>query len=112
MTHDSPDRLPAYERFPALELSADDARSHSPLFHVTPDDPPTLLLAGVKDDLVPIDHSRRIRDAFADKKVNVRLTEYPDAGHGFGPGDLQAATQEMVQWFETHLTPGDDSSTN
>lgn len=103
MVKDAPDRLPAYARFPALDLAMTDAKSNSPLLHVSSDDAPTLLLAGVKDDLVPIDHSRRIQKAFEAGKVTSKLIEYPDAGHGFGPKDLLSSVDEMVAWFETHL---------
>jgi acetyl esterase/lipase len=103
MVKEAPDRLPAYSRFPALDLDLPNAKSHSPLLQVTADDAPTLLLAGAKDDLVPIDHSRKIREAFDKTKVANKLVEYENAGHGFGPDDLKQAVAEMVAWFETHL---------
>lgn len=103
MVKDAPDRLPAYGRFPALDLDLANAKRHSPLLEVSGDDAPTLLLAGVKDDLVPIDHSRKIRVAFDQLKVANKLVEYENAGHGFGPDDLTKAVAEMVAWFETHL---------
>jgi acetyl esterase/lipase len=103
MTHSAPDSLPAYKGFPALDLSAQAARTHSPLLHVTADDAPTLLLAGAADELVPIEHSRRIRDKFKELSVTHRLVEYPKAGHGLAGEDLTNAISEMVQWFDTHL---------
>jgi acetyl esterase/lipase len=105
MVKDAPDRLPAYERFPALQLDMDNAKSNSPLLHVTPDDAPTLLLAGVKDDLVPVDHSRRIKKSLDDQKVACELIEYPNAGHGFGADDMKKALGETVAWFERFLAP-------
>ncbi|MEZ6059109.1 MAG: prolyl oligopeptidase family serine peptidase [Planctomycetaceae bacterium] len=103
MTHDAPNHLPAYERFPALDLDAEGAKAASPLLHVTPDDAPTLLLAGDADDLVPVEHSRRIHKAFKEQKVADKLVEIPGAGHGFKPEEMATATSEMVSWFETHL---------
>lgn len=103
MVHDAPNHLPAYDRFPALSLDLERAKTHSPLKQVTPDDAPTLLLAGAKDDLVPVDHSRNIRDALEHEKVTVKLVEYPEAGHGFKPEELKAATAEMVAWFNEQL---------
>lgn len=103
MAQDAPDRLPAYAQFPALQIDRADAEVDSPLIHVSADDAPTLLLAGAKDDLVPISHSRNIQAAF--EKVNVQsdLIEFPEAGHGFGGEDAQAATEAMVAWFVEHL---------
>ncbi len=79
------------------------AESHSPLKYVTPDDAPTLLLAGAKDDLVPIDHSRKIQAEFDAKKIPNQLIEYENSGHGFVPEDMQKAVTEMAAWFEKHL---------
>lgn len=103
MVHEAPDHLPAYEKFPALALDLENAKTYSPLFAVSSDDPPTLLLAGVKDDLVPIDHSRKIRDAFEHEHVATQLIEYENAGHGFPPEDMQKALAEMVKWFDARL---------
>jgi len=103
MVHEAPNHLPAYDRFPALSLDLAGAKDHSPLLQVTSDDAPTLLLAGVKDDLVPIDHSRKIRDALEVEKVAVKLVEFPEAGHGFSPDDLKASMAEMVAWFDEQL---------
>lgn len=98
-------RLPAYDRFPALDLEMEPAKEHSPLFQVTADDAPTLLIVGVKDDLVPIAHSQRIQSAFDEQKVVNKLVEYPNSGHGLVPMEMQQAVTEMVAWFETHLAP-------
>lgn len=103
MVKDAPNRLPAYDRFPALNLDMASAKTHSPLLQVSADDAPTLLLVGVKDDLVPVDHSRRIQKAFDEQKVPNKLVEYPEAGHGLGPKDLENAIAEMTTWFEQHL---------
>lgn len=103
MAKDAPDRLSAYERFPALDIDMKTAEPDSPLLHVTADDAPALLLAGDKDDLVPIQHSRNIQAAFEKVGVVSRLTEFAGAGHGFQGNDAKKATEEMVAWFETHL---------
>ncbi len=106
MANDAPDRLPAYEKFPALNIDMKTAAVDSPLLHVTADDPPTLLIAGAKDDLVPIAHSRNIQEAFEKSGVESRLLEFADAGHGFKGEDLKKSTEEMVAWFVTHLGAG------
>lgn len=103
MAKDATDRLPAYNNFPALQIDMAAAKPLSPLFAVTADDAPTLLLVGVKDDLVPVSHSRLIRDAFAAQKIDHQLIEYPNAGHGFAGDDQKSSTEEMVKWFEKQL---------
>ncbi|TWU51804.1 alpha/beta hydrolase family protein [Rubripirellula reticaptiva] len=103
MAKDAPDRLPAYDRFPALEIDAKSATADSPIIFVTADDAPTLLLAGAKDDLVPISYSRNIEAAFEKAGVTSELIEFENAGHGFGGEDAKKATEAMVNWFVTHL---------
>jgi acetyl esterase/lipase len=101
--HSAPESLPAHKNFPALDLDRAAAAEHSPLSKVTADDAPTLLLAGDADELVPIDHSRRIREALEKQGVTNRLVEYPGAGHGLTGNDLADAIKQMVAWFQTHL---------
>lgn len=108
----APDRLPAYEKFPALDLDMDNAKVYSPLFQVTPDDSPTLLLAGAQDKLVPIAHNHRIRDAFQAQNVSHKLVEFEKAGHGFANDDLRVAMEEMTGWFETYLVSQENAGTS
>lgn len=104
MVREATDRLPAYDRFPALDLDMTNAELDSPLLHVTADDAPTLLLAGDKDELVPIQHSRNIQAAFEQAKVASRLVEIKGAGHGFQGDQMTQANEEMVQWFKSYLS--------
>ena len=102
----SPDSLPAYRNFPALDLAMDLAEANSPLVHVTPDDAPSLVIMGGKDDLVPAKHGRWIDEALENAKVPHKLIVFPDAGHGL-EGDENRATlvREVVGWFDQLLTP-------
>ncbi len=104
MVWEAPGHLPAYERFPALDLELDEARQHSPLIHVTADDAPTLLIVGDQDELVPMHHSQQIQTAFEQQHVPNRLLILEGAGHGFQGDDQQQAVAALVQWFEEHLT--------
>jgi acetyl esterase/lipase len=104
MVWESPESLPAYRRFPALNLELDAAEKHSPLIHVTPDDAPVLLIAGDRDDLVPIRHSEQLRGALEEKGVPNKLLVIEGAGHSIGGDDLARSAREMVAWFDQHLT--------
>lgn len=103
MVREVKDRSPMYDRFPALDLPVAEAAKVSPLLHVTPDDAPTLLIAGDKDELVPIKHSQEIQVALEENKVRHKLVVIEGAGHGFGGKDLERAVAEMVDWFEQQL---------
>jgi acetyl esterase/lipase len=63
---------------------ADRYREASPLNHVSADDPPTLLIHGEGDRIVPPDQSRRLAAALGSAGVPGRLIEVADARHGFG----------------------------
>jgi acetyl esterase/lipase len=104
MVWKAPGHLPAYDRYPALDLELDAAAQYSPLLHVTPDDAPTLLVAGDRDELVPIKHSQDIYAALKEKDVTSEFVVLEGAGHGFAGKDAERATRELVAWFEKHLT--------
>lgn len=103
MATDAKDRLPAYDKFPALQIDQQAAEPISPIKFVSQDDAPTLLLAGAKDDLVPVFHSRNMHAAFEKAGVSNRLVEFENAGHGFAADDAKQATEAMVNWFLEHL---------
>ena len=90
MVWDSPESLPAYRSFPALNLPIEDAKRNSPLLQVSPDDAPSLVFMGEKDDLVPAKHGRWIDEAFQREHVTHKLIVFPDAGHGLEGDDTRA----------------------
>ena len=91
------------DRFPALNFEKEKAADYSPLLFVTPDDPPTLLIHGDKDELVNISNSQIIFDAFKKANVKTDFVTIPGAGHGFRGEDAKRATALMVSWFEQTL---------
>ncbi len=91
------------DKFPGLEFDPQLAESVSPLLQVTPDDAPTLLIHGDKDDLVKLDNSERILAAFEKEKVPCDLLVIEGAGHGFGGEQGKRASKALVDWFDKHL---------
>jgi acetyl esterase/lipase len=91
------------DRFPALNFEKEKAADYSPLLFVTADDPPTLLIHGDKDELVNINNSQIIFDAFKKNNVKTEFITIPGAGHGFRGDDAKRATGLMVNWFEQTL---------
>jgi acetyl esterase/lipase len=89
--------------YPALNFEEEKAADCSPLLHVSEDDPPTLLIHGDNDELVPIDHSEKILAEFKKHKVTSELLVIKGAGHGFRGEDGKRASEAMVAWFEKHL---------
>ncbi|HWP42060.1 MAG TPA: alpha/beta hydrolase [Blastocatellia bacterium] len=91
------------DRFPALNFEKEKAPDYSPILHVSPDDPPTLLIHGDKDELVPLSNSQRIYEAFQKNNVKTQLIIIEGAGHGFRGEDARRASTAMVEWFERTL---------
>jgi acetyl esterase/lipase len=95
------------DRFPALNFEKEKAPDYSPIVHVSSDDPPTLLIHGDKDDLVPVNNSKVIHEAFQKNNVKTQLIIIEGAGHGFRGEDGKRASAAMVSWFEQTLLKGD-----
>lgn len=55
----------------------------SPIVHVSAGDPPFLLIHGPEDDLVPVDHPRRMAAALRQVGTPATLLELPGVGHAF-----------------------------
>ena len=91
------------DRYPALNFEKEKAADYSPIVFVTPDDPPTLLIHGDKDDLVNISNSQVIFEAFKKNNVKTDFITIPGAGHGFRGEDLKRANAATVSWFEQTL---------
>jgi len=77
------------------------ARSISPAYHVTKDDPPTLIIHGDADTLVPIQQAELIMEKFKKAGVAAELVVKPKAGHGWPT--LGADMKLIVDWFDKHL---------
>jgi acetyl esterase/lipase len=97
----------ALDRFPALNFEKEKAPDYSPIVHVSSDDPPTLLIHGDKDNLVPVNNSKVIHEAFQKNNVKTQLIIIEGAEHGFRGEDAKRAGAAMASWFEQTLLKGD-----
>ncbi|GAB5402721.1 MAG: hypothetical protein Aurels2KO_09520 [Aureliella sp.] len=91
-----------YRRYPGLDISKKAAKEVSPLYFVTPDDAPCLMIMGGKDTLVPAEQGQWIHDKMKSTGVASKLIVYPDSGHGLD-GNMPKAFEESLAWFEKHL---------
>lgn len=91
------------ERFPALDFEAGKAASISPILFADRADPPTLLIHGDADTLVPISNSEIMQAEFRKQGVVSDFITIPGAGHGFRGDDAVAAWNASIEWFKTHL---------
>ena len=73
----------------------------SPINHVTSDDPPTLIIHGDADKLVPLQQAESIIAKLKDVDVTAELVVKPGAGHGWA--DMHKDMSTIADWFDQHL---------
>jgi len=88
---------------PQLTFDEKLAAGVSPLTQASSDDAPSLMISGDRDELVPIDHSRKMVAALKEKNVPCDLLVIEGAGHGFNAKHNQIVVPAMVGWFEKYL---------
>lgn len=87
-----------YRQFPGLNMSKEDAKDVSPLYHVTKDDAPCLVMSGGKDTLVLPEQGRWIHEKMDEIGVTNKFIVYENSGHGL-ENDMPSAVKEAVEWF-------------
>src|SRR5262249_25320391 len=76
----------------------------SPVYHVRADTPPTLIVHGDADKLVPIQQAELMIEKLKEAKVPCELVVRKDAGHGWKT--LLQDLSLFADWFDKHLKPG------
>ncbi len=77
------------------------AKEVSPIYWVTEKAPPTLIISGDEDKIVPIEQSRRLIEKLEQAKVPAKLEVRKGAGHGWPNVEPDVAL--MLDWFNQHL---------
>lgn len=73
----------------------------SPIYSVTPDDPPTFIIHGDADKVVPIQQSKSMIEKLNQEKVPNKFIVMPGKGHGWA--DPSAELKQFADWFEKYL---------
>lgn len=76
------------------------ARELSPYYSVTREMPPTLLIHGDADRLVPLQQSQRLMARLEELGVKHRLVVKPGAAHGWP--ELHEDARQLAAWFAEH----------
>jgi acetyl esterase/lipase len=79
------------------------AREVSPVYHVSADDPPTLLIHGDKDMLVPLQQSQLIAEKLRAAGVPCELVVKTGQAHGWPKWHDDMRT--IADWFDKYLAP-------
>ncbi len=93
---------------PPLTFDEKKAPDYSPLLHVTDKTAPALLVHGDKDELVPIEHSKKMLAALEKAKVDAKFVVVEGAGHGFSDAqNKEQVIPAMLDWFDKYLAKKD-----
>ena len=77
------------------------AHDISPIYHVSSESAPTLIIHGDKDDLVPLQQAEVFIAKLKETGVEGKLVVKQGAGHGWP--DMQKDLSQLVDWFDGHL---------
>lgn len=86
----------------AADLTAEEAETAAPMAYVTPAYPPTMLLHGTADKVVPVSASLRMQEALNAARVPVDLRIYHGLPHGFPrlPGMMEVAMTDAASFLD------------
>jgi acetyl esterase/lipase len=101
--HEQDQTTKTFVRITDLGKILDIGRQISPVYHASSDDPPTLIIHGDADLLVPIQQAELILDKLKSSGVETKLVVKPKAAHGWP--DLVKDTAIIADWFDEHLKP-------
>ncbi len=85
-----------------LETREKICRQMSPVYHVTADDAPTLIIHGDADELVPLQQSELMMDRLKDAGVPHELVVKKGYGHGWATLPFEDS-KTVADWFDKYL---------
>jgi acetyl esterase/lipase len=77
-------------------------KSISPIYHVTKESPPLLLIHGDRDTTVPLQQSKILQAKYDELGVPVKLIVQPGGGHTYWPGIMEQYPA-VWEWFDKYL---------
>lgn len=91
------------EKRRVLRLTQEQYREYSPVSHATADDPPTLIMHGNADDVVPIIQGELMFEALQKAGVNSEYIEFEDTSHSPTLEQAERGVTAALRWFEKYL---------
>jgi acetyl esterase/lipase len=88
------------------EKAAERYAAASPITYAGKNSPPTLLIYGTKDELVPPGQSQRLGAKLREAGAPVEVLPVPDAKHTFDGPYARRAEEAMLDFFDRHLKKG------
>jgi acetyl esterase/lipase len=89
---------------PPLTFDAKLEPEVSPVLKATEKSAPSIIIHGDKDELVPIDHGKKMITALEKVKVPCELVTVVGAAHGYSPQqNKEIVLPAMLRWFDKYL---------
>lgn len=101
--HEQDPQTHVFERVTDESRILELGRQISPINHVSADDPPTLIIHGDADKLVPIQQAEIVIAKLEANRVPAKLVVKPGAVHGWA--NQRKDIEAFADWFDTHLKP-------
>jgi acetyl esterase/lipase len=108
--HEQDPNTKTFVRITDLGKILEIGRQISPVYHASSDDPPTLIIHGDADNLVPIQQAELVLEKLKGAGVETSLVVKKGAGHGWG--DILKDTATIADWFDSHLKVQKGGSSN
>lgn len=102
--HEQDPNTKMFIRITDMDKILEITRQISPVYHASSDDPPTLIIHGDADLLVPIQQAELVLDKLKTAGVETKLVVKKGAAHGWP--DLIKDTATIADWFDGHLKAG------
>ncbi len=99
--HEQDPTTNTFVRITSLDKILEIGRQISPVNHASSDDPPTLIIHGDADQLVPIQQAEVVLEKLKASGVETKLIVKKNAAHGWP--DLIKDTRIIADWFDDHL---------
>ena len=99
--HEMDDKTRTFERVTDDAKFREIGRKISPITHADKEDPPTLIIHGDADKLVPIQQAELIVAKLKEAGVDAKLVVKPGAGHGWA--EIAKDVDRFADWFDDHL---------
>lgn len=93
------------DELPALRLENDQYREFSPITHASQGDPPTLIMHGNADDVVPIVQGELMFEALRNAGVESEFIEFDETTHSPTLEQAERGVIAALNWFEKYLLP-------
>ncbi len=101
--HEQDPNTKTFVRITDMDKILEIGRQISPVYHASSDDPPTLIIHGDADLLVPIQQAEVVLEKLKSAGVETKLVVKKGAAHGWP--DLLKDTATIADWFDAHLKP-------